>query len=69
MLRFGLINLVPPKDVANYLGFNHGVGSISAVLKRAGHTTRLFNYAGPGDDDGALSDFRPSIAAIWPYDK
>ncbi len=65
MLRVGLINLVPPKDGANYLGFNHGLGSLSAMLKRTGHETRLFNYAAPEDDDGALAAFQPDALFVY----
>lgn len=65
MLRVALINLVPPKDIANYLGFNHGIGSISAVLKRAGHETRLFSYAAAKDDDASLLAFRPNALFIY----
>ncbi|MBN2340044.1 MAG: B12-binding domain-containing radical SAM protein [Deltaproteobacteria bacterium] len=43
MSRFALVNFVPPKDVANYLGYSQGLGSISAVLKQLNHQTVLFN--------------------------
>ena len=43
MKRFALINFVPPRDVANYLGYSQGLGSISAILKELNHQTVLFN--------------------------
>ncbi|MBN2714765.1 MAG: B12-binding domain-containing radical SAM protein [Deltaproteobacteria bacterium] len=43
MKRFALVNFVPPRDVANYLGYSQGLGSISAILKELNHQTVLFN--------------------------
>jgi radical SAM superfamily enzyme YgiQ (UPF0313 family) len=50
------------------MGFNHGLASLSAVLKRAGHATRLVNLNEnlppvPTDDElvGLVRDWRPGL--------
>ena len=43
MKRFALVNFVPPRDVANYLGYSQGLGSIAAILKELNHQAVLFN--------------------------
>ncbi len=65
MLRIALINLVPKADIANYLGFNHGLGSISAVLKRAGHQTAMFVFSSQEDETTLFSSFRPDLVYVY----
>jgi radical SAM superfamily enzyme YgiQ (UPF0313 family) len=40
-MRILLINLIPKQNKKNYLGYNHGLGYISACLKQKGHKTYL----------------------------
>ncbi|MEW6097420.1 MAG: radical SAM protein [bacterium] len=42
-MRILLLNLIPKQDKKNYLGYNHGLGYISACLKEKGHTTFLLS--------------------------
>jgi radical SAM superfamily enzyme YgiQ (UPF0313 family) len=65
VLRIGLINLVPSTDTANYLGYNHGLGMISAVLKADGHATRLFTMSRADDERAALKGFAPDAIFIY----
>jgi radical SAM superfamily enzyme YgiQ (UPF0313 family) len=65
MLRIALVNLVPKTDIANYLGFNHGLGSISAVLKQDGHRTALFVFASPDDDTKRFEEFCPDLVYVY----
>jgi anaerobic magnesium-protoporphyrin IX monomethyl ester cyclase len=66
MLRIALINLIPDSNATNYLGFNHALAMLSAVLKRDGHETRLFTVSSRVDassDD--LSDYKPHALLIY----
>ncbi len=65
MLRIALLNLVPKFDIANYLGFNQGLGCVSAVLKQAGHRTAQFVFSDPSDDAAALRAFAPDLVYVY----
>lgn len=65
MSRIGLVNLVPLTDVANYLGFNQGIGSLSAVLKGEGHDVRMFTFSSGNDEMGALQGFDPDALFVY----
>lgn len=65
MKRFALVNFVPPRDVANYLGYSQGLGSISASLKELNHQTVLFNIDNVNDKESLRSIAR--FDAVFVY--
>lgn len=65
MSRIALVNLVPGYDSANYLGFNQGLGSISAVLKADGHRVMQFVYSRAADDPSPLRSFQPDLVYVY----
>jgi len=44
-LRLVFLNPVPPESRKVYTGYNHGIGYLSSVAKRAGHETALLTFS------------------------
>ncbi len=65
-MKIALLNLIPKKSFANYLGYNQGLGYISAILKKERHRTRLFNIS---DEDSKsiseIKDFEPDAIFVY----
>ena len=68
-----ILNPVPPEGKKVYTGYNHGIGYLSAVAKRAGHQTALLTFS--GSDQGlaaTVARARPDVIALtatsaqWP---
>ncbi len=67
------LNPVPPETTKVYTGYNHGIGYLSAVARRAGHTMALVTFS---EKRGALLDTvardAPDVVALtatsaqWP---
>ncbi len=64
-MKVALVNFVPDPSGKNYLGFNHGLASISASLKLDGHVTRLFTISKSTDNVRALAAFDPDAVFVY----
>lgn len=65
-MNIALLNLIPQKSFANYLGYNQGLGYISAILKKKGHRIHLFNIS--DEDSKALREmrgFEPDVIFVY----
>ncbi len=65
MSRIALVNIVPKADAANYLGFNHGLGSISAVLKQKGHRVEMFVVSSNNSSLALFDEFQPHLVYVY----
>ncbi len=50
-MKITLINLYPELSPANYFAFNHGLGYLSAILKKEDHQVRLLSLCSSGDEN------------------
>lgn len=66
-MKIALVNLVPTEDPANYFGFNHGLGYLSAVLKQAGRQTHLFIVSAHRESTSIkqLNDYQPDAIFVY----
>jgi anaerobic magnesium-protoporphyrin IX monomethyl ester cyclase len=65
-MRVLFVYPVPPVDKKVYTGFNHGIGYLSAVVKKAGHETALFITSELDETAfrNKLLSFKPDLAAF-----
>lgn len=65
-MRVSLVNIIPQKSPANYLGFNQGLAYLSSVLKRERHIVRLFTVGFERQESiKSLFDFKPDIIFVY----
>jgi len=65
-MKILFIHLVPPESGKVYHGFNHGIGYLSAYLKRDGHQTHLLEIAALNEKplSRALGEFAPHLIGL-----
>lgn len=65
-MNVALVNFAPRVSTKNYPGFNHGLGHLSSVAKRRGHTTQLFTIDRKNCGvTNRIVDFSPHIVLVY----